>query len=138
MPLPTLSDVHVDSALSHVSVAYIQSQTQFVATQAFPIISVMHRSDQYPLWDRGDTLRDELTYRAPATENQTLGNRINWKTYSCKVRGGKMAIPDQTRNNQDSSVTLEMAVTRIATQKALISTERVWAGKFFKASAGWS
>ena len=138
MPLPTLSDVHVDSALSHVSVAYIQSQTQFVATQAFPIISVQHRSDQYPLWDRGDTLRDELTYRAPATENQTIGNRISWHDYACKVRGGKMAIPDQTRNNQDSSVTLEMAVTRIATQKALISTERVWADKFFKASAGWS
>ena len=138
MPIPTLSDVHVDSALSNISVAYIQMSDSFVATQAFPIISVQHMSDQYPIWSRADSFRDELTYRAPATENQSVDNNITWASYACKVRGAKMSIADQIRANTDPAVSLEMSITRLLTQKAMINVERDWASKFFRASAGWS
>ena len=36
MPNPTRSDVHVNSPLTQVSIAYLQDQAKYVSTQCFP------------------------------------------------------------------------------------------------------
>ena len=46
MPLqPGRGDVHVDAALTNISVAFMQDASHFIAAQVFPEIPVTHRSD---------------------------------------------------------------------------------------------
>jgi len=40
MAQPTNSDVHVDAALTNISVAYVQNAADFVAGRAFPNVPV--------------------------------------------------------------------------------------------------
>ncbi|GIV81719.1 MAG: hypothetical protein KatS3mg051_1073 [Anaerolineae bacterium] len=59
MTSPTRSDVHVDAVLTGISVAYIQSQTDFIATRVFPIVPVDKRSDVFYTYTKNDWFRDE-------------------------------------------------------------------------------
>ncbi len=44
MPQPTLSDVHVNTPLTNLSIAYRQSADMFVADQAYPRVQVLKQS----------------------------------------------------------------------------------------------
>ena len=56
MPQPTLSDIHVDSALTDFSVAYFQDAGRFAAPNVFPIVNVPQRSGKYFVYDRAELL----------------------------------------------------------------------------------
>ncbi len=45
MPMPTTSDVHINVAMTNVSVAYVQSSDSYIATKIFPKVPVKKRSD---------------------------------------------------------------------------------------------
>ena len=45
MPQPTQTDVHVDAILTNISVAYMQSQSAYVANTIFPTVPVSKQSD---------------------------------------------------------------------------------------------
>ena len=47
MPQPTSQDVHVNSILTQMSVAYMQESYAFVASKVFPQINVNKQSDSY-------------------------------------------------------------------------------------------
>ena len=42
---PTMSDVHIDAALSELSIAY--KNKSFIADQVFPLVTVEKQSDKY-------------------------------------------------------------------------------------------
>ena len=44
MPSPTPRDVHVDAALTNISIAYKQSDDAFVAEKVFPVVPVGKQS----------------------------------------------------------------------------------------------
>ncbi len=46
MYTPTAGDVHVNTPLTQISIAYLQSQTEFVAAQFAPVIPVSKQSDR--------------------------------------------------------------------------------------------
>jgi hypothetical protein len=52
MPSPTVRDVHIDSAMSEISIAY--RNKLYIAPQVFPVVSVEKRSDKYFVFGRGD------------------------------------------------------------------------------------
>ena len=54
MPSPVLQDVHVSAALTNVSVAYFQDEENFIADKVFPVVPVVHQTDQYFVWNIGD------------------------------------------------------------------------------------
>jgi len=76
MSQPTSNDVHVDAILTNISVAYIQEQSAYIASQVFPIIPVEKQSDKYFTYAKGDWFRDEAQLRAPATESAGSGTRL--------------------------------------------------------------
>ena len=45
MPLPTVRDVHLDTAMTQVSIAY--QNNAFIADQVFPVVRVNKKSDYY-------------------------------------------------------------------------------------------
>ena len=58
MYTPTPGDVHVNTPLTQISIAYLQQQDQFVAAQVCPVIPVAKQSDRYYVYNRGDFFRD--------------------------------------------------------------------------------
>lgn len=135
MPLPTSSAVHVDSALTNLSVAFLQNATHFVAGRVFPNVPVTKQSDRYFVFDRGDFNRDEAKVRAPSTESAGGGyNLDNTPSYYANVWAFHKDIDDQIRANADAVLDLERAASEYVMHKLLIRKEKNWATKFFAGS----
>jgi hypothetical protein len=131
---PTLGDVHVNTVLSNLSVAFMQDEGNFIADRAFPIVPVSKKTNLYRTYDRSFWTRDEMEKRADATETAGIGHGIGTASYSCDVWGLHEDIGDQTRANNDDGVDLDMDATSILSQMALIRKERAWATDFFTTS----
>lgn len=135
MTTPTKSDVHVNQPLTNISIAYMQKQSNFVATRVFPNVPVQKQSDRYYQFDRGDFNRDEMTVRAPSTESAGGGFKIdNTPTYYAPVYGYHKDLDDQIIANADSMLSLDSAAVQYVTHKALIKREVQWATNYFAAS----
>lgn len=123
MPNPTPGAVHVDSLLTDISVAFVQSSTKYVATRVFPSVPVMKRSDLYATYDRGDFLRDEVERRTVGGSVVRLGYRTGTDTYIAEEWGAAHAIDDQVRANADAPFSPEMDAVKFLVQKMLIKRE---------------
>lgn len=129
---PTPGDVHVNTPLTNISVACIQSASNFIATQVFPVIPVDKQADRYYVYDRGDFNRDEAASRAPGTESAGGSYKLdNTPTYFADVVAFHKDIPDQVRANSDSSLDPDREATIFVTNKALIRREKVFVANYF-------
>lgn len=131
MSQPTSRAVHVDQALTNISVAFLQNADNFVAGRVFPNIPVSKKSDLYYLYDRGFFNRDEAQQRVPGTEAAIAGFSLSTASYNADVWALKGRIPDQVAANADAAVNLERANTENLTHKMLIRKEKDWASNFF-------
>ncbi len=133
MPNPTPSDVHVNTPLTNLSVAYIQQATNFVADKVFPIVPVNKQSDRYFVYDRADWFRTEADERAPGAESAGGGWRIdNTPTYYCRVYAVHKDIDDQVRANADAPIDMDRDATEWDTQQLLLKREKVFVNSYFK------
>lgn len=138
MPNPTRSDVHVNTPLTNISIAYLQNSTAFVADKVFPNIPVTKQSDRYYTYERGEFNRDEAELRAPGTESAGGGYTLdNTPTYSAQVRAFHKDIDDQVRANSDSVLAPDREATEYVTHKMLIRREKQWVTDYF-AGGIWS
>jgi hypothetical protein len=138
MAQPTNSAVHVDAALTNISVAFLQNADNFVATKVFPNVPVAKQSDRYFVFDRGDFNRDEAQVRAPGTESAGGGYELdNTPTYFANVFAFHHDVPDQIRANADPAVDVERAATEYVMHKMLIRREKAWTASFFS-SGVWA
>lgn len=121
---PTSTDVHVDAALSNISVAYLQDQSAFIADKVFPIVPVAKQSDKYFVYDRNDFFRDEAKKRAPGTESAGGGYGIDTDSYYADVWAFHKDVADQTTSNEDDVIDGESDAAEFTMQKLLIRRER--------------
>jgi hypothetical protein len=132
---PTASDVHVNTPLTNISIAYLQNADHFVADKVFPNIPVTKQSDRYFTYDRGDFNRDEMEKRAPGTESAGGSYDIdNTPNYYADVYAFHKDIPDQVRANADAVLSPDREATEYVTHKALIKREALWAANYFTTS----
>lgn len=130
---PTPGDVHVNTPLTNISVAYMQNAANFIGTSAFPNIPVQKQSDRYYTFDRGDFNRDEMQERAPGTESVGGGYNVDsTPTYYCRVYAFHKDVHDQMRANADSALQPDREATQFVSQKAMIKREKVWATAYFQ------
>lgn len=130
---PTPGDVHVNTPLTNISIAFLQNANNFVAARVFPNIPVSKQSDRYYVYDRGDFNRDEMQLRAPATESSGGGYRLdNTPTYFANRWSFHKDIPDEVRANADAVLNPDREATAFVTHKALIRREKLWTGSYFK------
>lgn len=131
MPQPTLSDVHVDRALTDLSVRFTQSADMFIANRVFPQVRVQNRSDKYFTYDRSYWFKSDAQLRGPGTESAGSGYVIGTDSFSCDVYAIHKDLDDQTRANADSPITLERDATEFVTQQLLQHREQAWVSTYF-------
>lgn len=130
---PTPGDVHVNTPLTNISIAFLQNANNFIATRVFPNIPVTKQSDRYYVYDRGDFNRDEMQLRAPATESSGGGYRLdNTPTYFANRFSFHRDIPDEVRANADAVLNPDREATAFVTHKALIKREKLFVASYFK------
>jgi hypothetical protein len=128
---PTPGDVHVNTPLTNISVAYMQNATNFVADSIFPNIPVQKQSDLFWTFNQGDFNRDEMKVRAPGTESEGGGFRLGTDQYYAPVYAFHKDIDDQVRANADSVLAPDRHATIFVTNKALIKREKLFVTSFF-------
>jgi len=131
MPQPTRGMVHIDRALTNISVAYAQSAEMFVADRVFPIVNVQKQSDLYFKYAKEDWLRDEARMRAPGTESAGGMYEIETAEYFCKKYAFHRNITEEDRVNQDQPLNVDQDSVQFITQKLLLKRENLWANQFF-------
>lgn len=134
MPLPTPGDVHVDTLLTGISVAYANTADKFVADRVFPKVPVQSRSGKYATYNKGDFLRDEMKNRGPGSESAGGGFRTSTSNYFCDVFAYHVDVDDQTVANATSPFEPVRDATQYLVQKELIKREVVFASNFFTTS----
>jgi hypothetical protein len=132
---PTPSDVHVNTPLTNISIAFLQNASDFVAARVFPNIPVTKQSDRYYVYNRGDFNRDEMKERAPGTESEGGGYSLdNTPTYFAPRYSYHKDIPDEVRANSDAVLNPDRDATAFVSHKALIKREKIFVAKYFTAS----
>lgn len=131
----TPSDVHVDRPLTNISVAYLQSETAFVADRIFPRVGVMKQSDLYYEYDRSYWYRSEMRARPPSTETPGGSMKVSTAPYYAEVYGVHMDIDDRVVANADDPLQPRMEATEWVTRQGLLFRELQWASKFFVTGA---
>jgi len=134
MAQPTRSDVHIDSILTNISIAYIQSQDNFIASKVFPVIPVDKQSDKFFTYPKNAWLRDEAQRRAPATESAGSGYGLSTDNYSADVWAFHKDVDEQTRSNADAPLSPDGDATRFVTSRLLLRKEKQWASDYFTTS----
>jgi hypothetical protein len=131
---PAVQDVHVSRPLTNISVAYIQDQSQYSASDIFPVVPVNKKSDQYYIYTRADFLRDEAEERAPATESAGGGYGLSTASYACTTFAYHKDVDDETRANSDAGLNPDRDATEFVTQKMLIRREKNWIDTYWGTS----
>lgn len=131
---PSIQEVHVDAALTNLSIAYIQSQDAYIATKVFPIIPVEKQSDKYYIFDKNDWHRDEAQKRADNTESAGSGFGLSTDSYFADVWAFHKDVGFQARANADKQVALDRTSVQFVTQRLLLRQEIQWVSDFFTTS----
>jgi hypothetical protein len=131
MPQPTANDVHVDAILTGISVAYMQSADNFVASQVFPTVNVSKKSDLYYTYSQADFWRDQVQLRADGTESAGSGYGLSTASYSAAVWALHKDVSDQTRANSDNPLSPNADASRFLAQQLLLRQEKDWVGNYF-------
>lgn len=135
---PIGGDLHVNRPLTNISVAWVQDQAGFVATQVFPNINVNHQSDQYWEYKRGSFMgRNDVEPRAPGTPSAGTGFETQLAGYYAPVYALHQDIARQTRANADSNFNLDRDATLNITQQMMVNRDQIWANSYFTTSV-WS
>ncbi len=132
MPMPGVSDLHVNAPLTNVSVAYIQNPNRFIAAKVFAKVPVDKRSDIYWRYSKSDWRRTDAAKRAPGTESKGSGWNNDTDQYYCDVYAIHKDIEDQVRANADSNFKLDSDASRFITQQLLMRRDLDWVDAYFK------
>lgn len=130
MPNPTISSVHIDRALTNVSIAFKQSVGDFVSERVFPLIPTDKQSNKYFIYDRSYWNRSEVQKRAPGTESAGGGYKITTDNFYCDVWALHKDVSDQIRANQDIPLNEDRDATEWLALQFLINKEVQFASTY--------
>ena len=132
MPLLTPSAVHVDQPLTNLTLAYAQSQENFIADKVFPTVGVSKQSDKYYISDRANMNRTgDVAKLAPRTEVNRIGMTLSTSSYFADVYGLGMDFDEQTLANEDAMLDIRSAGAETLAMRLMIHREEQFATNFF-------
>ncbi len=124
--MPDVSMVHVDQALTNVSIAY--QPPGFYADELFPPSPVGKQSNKYFVYDKS-RFRVMDDARRPGAQ----ANEIDWKlstdTYYCEGHALSQIVPDELRSNADPVLDLDVDTTEILSDLIYLQREILAASK---------
>ena len=132
MPLLTPNSVHLDAPLTNLTLAYTQSQDNFIADKIFPIVGVDKQSDKYYKYDRAHMNRTgDVKKLAPRTEVERIGMTVSDDSYFTEVYGLGMDFDEQSLANEDAALDLRTAGAQTLAMRLMIHREKQFADTFF-------
>lgn len=99
-----LSDIHVDTFLSGLSIDYVTEG--FIADMVIPGVKVTKESDKFPVWGR-EHLKSSITIRADGAKANTVRRTLSDDNYDAEEHALKTFTTLRERNNADDPVDLE-------------------------------
>ena len=127
----TTSEVHVDQALTNVSIAYAQEQTSFVASRIFNSINTNQLSNKYHVFDKDQWLRSQADLRGTGSPTRGANFTLSTGTFSCQQYGIHMDVDDYVASNADAGVDILTSATQYVTEKLLQKRDEVFAAAAF-------
>ncbi len=132
MPLLTPSQVHIDQPLTNLTLAFVQSQENFIADKVFPLVGVDRQSDKYYIYDRANANRKgDVKKLAPRTEVNRIGMSISNDSYFADVYGLGMDFDEQTLANEDAALDIRTQGASELMNRVMIHRENEFASTFF-------
>lgn len=135
--MPQPSDLHVNTYLTSVSVAFAQDPNKFVADIVFPRVPSDKQSNYYATFPIGSFLRTEMRQRAPGSAAAEATYTVSKDQYYCDVFNISHLIDDQERANADDPFQEDADTATFLTNQELIKRESDWATAFF-ATGKWT
>lgn len=130
---PTQSDLHIDTYLSNLSIAFMNQPSDYIADQVFPVVLTNKQSDKYAIYNKYDWFRDEAQQRAILTESTGGGYQLTTPgTFYCDEYAFHKAIADEDIDNADEVFDLEEEAVEYVVEKLKIKRERLWASAYFQ------
>lgn len=129
--MPTLSEVHVDMALTDFSVGLFQDLGGSVASQAFSNRNVAQQSNQFHVYTAADLHRTDAQKRAPNTSAPRRDYGLSTDQYFCDVWALAYDVSEQERANADAVLDPEQDATRILMDDLIMTEDREWAAAAF-------
>lgn len=140
--MPDVSMVHVDQALTNVSIQYRNSD--YVADLLFPPLPVPKQSNKYFVYSK-DRFRVVEDARRPGAKANEIVWSLSTDTYYAEGHALAEAIPDELKANADGALDMGADATEELTDKIYLQREILAAKKAtdntvitqHKAAAGW-
>jgi hypothetical protein len=131
--MPTASEVHIDAALTNLSVGY--RNPAFIADELAPIVPVRKQSDKYFVHDAArEAFRQTDDRRAPGTEASEVNFSLSTDNYYCEDHALVSVIPDEERENADPAIQPSIDRTEFLRAKIDLNKEIELAGSLTDAA----
>ncbi len=118
---PTPKEVHIDSALTMVSIGY--KNPMFIGDQVFPNVPVAKQSDYFYKFNKGAWFRRDAGVRAPGAPARRSGYTMANDTYACQEIALGHPVPIEVINNADAPLTPFSTGVRYSTNQILLEKE---------------
>ncbi len=133
MAQPTSREVHIDSALSNISVAYKNSK--YIADMVFPALNVEKQSDFYYTFDKDFWFRNVVKRRGPGANYEEGGFEVSNTQYFCNNFGLQFRMPFETIENADAAIDLETTGAEWLADQFMLNREEALKAAIMDASA---
>ena len=131
MAQPTPGDVHIDAALTDMSIAYMQSESNYIAGRVFPSKPVDKQTNKFHIFTKNDWFRDDsVKKRTDGTGAPRMGWGMSNDTYDCTPWWTSVPLSELVRANADPAVPVDQAAMRLVTQRMMIKRDRLFATAF--------
>lgn len=120
MGKPNPGDVHIDVALSNLSIKY--SNEELVGEKLFPALPVDKDSNKYFIYGK-ENLRTYKTRRAPGTRANSMDWSVSSDSFKCEEDSLEHPIPDEVRNEADAPLKPESDASDMLTDTLLLGQE---------------
>lgn len=118
--MPTTQKVHIDKALTNISIGY--SNEQYIADKIFLPITVSKQSDRYYVYGK-ERFRQHADHRAPGTEANEIQWTLSDAPYFCDGHALRSPIADEEIKAADDEFDLEADATELVTEGILLNKE---------------
>ena len=122
MPEPTARQVHIDTALTNVSIGY--SNAEYIGTGIFPLVRVAKITNKYFTFPKAAWQRDETGVRAPGARAKLADYTLSTDSYVCIERALAKLVPDEVVDNADAPLQPFIQATNYVTDQVLKAQEK--------------
>lgn len=136
MPTPTVRDVHLDAALTSLSLAY--KNQLYIGDQIFPRVPVQKQTDYIWEFPRQAWQRIDVQKRAPGARSAEADYDLTTASYYTPTWAISKLVPDELRANADNVIRPDIEATEFVMDQLLRAQEKRIADLTTGGSALWA